>query len=103
MAQTKSTNVSPPPSPSALLKAQILVTKAAQKKAKAKKTTKSKAEKENNGKSVKAAAPAEGKARRVISISSVTLFLLPHIKLICSVQLGKARKPPLHQCASHSD
>jgi len=50
MAQTKSTNISPPPSPSALLKAQILVTEAAQKKAKAKKTTKSnKSEKENKG------------------------------------------------------
>ena len=75
MAQTKSTNVSLPPSPSTLLMAQILVTKAAQKKAKAKKTTKSKAEKENRGKSVKtgkgdsAAAPAEGKGRRAISIS----------------------------------
>ncbi|KAM6497403.1 hypothetical protein JOM56_007876 [Amanita muscaria] len=75
MSRTKSTKASPPPSPSALLKAQVMVTKAAQKKAKAKKAAKSDAEKENKGRKAKsakgkaAAAPAEGKAKRTISIS----------------------------------
>ena len=65
MARIKSTKA-PPPSPSTLLKAQIMVTKAAQEKAKAKKAAKSHAEKENKGKA--AATPAEGKAKRTISI-----------------------------------
>ena len=78
MARTKLTKVSPPPSPSTLLKAQIMVTKAAQEKAKAKKAAKaakSHVEKENKGKNVKsdkgkvAAAPAAGKAKRTITIS----------------------------------
>jgi hypothetical protein len=61
------TKPAPPPSPSTLLKAQIIVTKAAQEKAKAKKAAKSLAEKENKGKV--AAAPAAGKTKRTISIS----------------------------------
>ncbi len=75
MSRTKSiTKASPPPSSSTLIKAQIMVTKAAQWKAKAKKAAKSDAEKENNSnqrKSVKgkvATAPAEGKVKRTISI-----------------------------------
>ena len=46
---------SPPPSPSTLLKAQIIITKAAQEKAKAKKAraAKSFVEKENKGKNRK--------------------------------------------------
>jgi hypothetical protein len=55
------TSASPPPSPSTLLKAQIVITKAAQGKAKAKKVAKSHVEKENkrkNGKSDKG--PGEG-------------------------------------------
>ena len=71
---------SPPPSPSTLLKAQIIITKAAQEleKAKAKKAraAKSFVEKENKGKNGKgtrkvAVAPVEGKVktRRSISIS----------------------------------
>ena len=72
MARTKLTKVSPPPSPSTLLKAQIMVMKAAQEKAKAKKVAKaakSHIEKENKGKNVKsdkgkvAAAPDAGKVK----------------------------------------
>ena len=69
---------SPPPSPSTLLKAQIIITKAAQEKAKAKKARAAKSfiEKENKGKNGKgtqkvAVDPVEGKVktRRSISIS----------------------------------
>ena len=73
MPRTKPAKASPPPSPSTLLKAQIIVTKAAQEKAKAKKAAKSLAEKENKGKSGKsdkgkvAAAPAAGKTERYSS------------------------------------
>ena len=52
MARTKLTKVSPPPSPSTLLKAQIMVMKPVQEKAKAKKAAKaakSHVEKENKG------------------------------------------------------
>ena len=77
MAESKP---SPPPSPSTLLKAQIIITKAAQEleKAKAKKAraAKSFVEKENKGKNGKgtrkvAVDPVEGKVknRRSISIS----------------------------------
>jgi len=75
MSRTESIKASPPPSLSTLIKAQIMVTKAAQGKAKAKKAVKSDAEKENKGKqrkSVKgkaATAPTEGKVKRTISIS----------------------------------
>ena len=72
MAITKPTKASPPPSPSTLLKAQIIVTKAAQEKAKAAKSHIEKENKGKNGKSDKgkvAAAPAAGKAERTISIS----------------------------------
>ena len=72
MARTKLTKVSPPPYPSTLLKAQIMVMKAAQEKAKAKKVAKaakSHVEKENKGKNMKsdkgkvAAAPDAGKVK----------------------------------------
>jgi hypothetical protein len=65
---------SPPPSPSTLLKAQIIITKAAQEKAKEKAKAR-KAEKENKGKKGKsdkgkvATAFAAGKVKRTISIS----------------------------------
>jgi hypothetical protein len=73
MARTKATKASPLLSSSALLKAQIMVMTAAQEKAKAKKAAKSDAKKENKGKKEKtrgksAVVPAEGKARRTISI-----------------------------------
>jgi hypothetical protein len=45
MSGTKSTKASPPPSPSILIKAQIMVAKAAQGKAKEKKAAKSNTEK----------------------------------------------------------
>lgn len=74
MSRTKSTKASPPPSPFTLIKGQIIVIKAAQRKAKAKKAAKSDAEKENSkqrksAKGKAATAPAEGKAKRTISIS----------------------------------
>ena len=78
MTRTKLTKASPPPSSSTLLKAQIMVTKAAQEKAKANKVAnaaKYHVKKENKGKNVKsdkgkvAAASAAGKAKRTIMIS----------------------------------
>ena len=102
------TKASPPPSPSTLLKAQIMVVRAAQKKAKAKKATKSDAEKENKGKKAMPAngkvapAPAGGQGKEN-DIHLVSESRVSCIQLTYSTQLGEARESPLHQHSPHSN